>query len=178
MKESWETVEGMGSKSSLSMPALQVEEGMETKLHVVSCYAPTRSASRQVKDVFFQDLESILAAIPAGEKYVILGDFKAYVWSRECVGDRWRLVRGPHGYGVFNDAGKELLSFLSVHWATVCNTWFAKKAIHQQAWQHPKSKQWSCIDYVIMSQSDRRMCLDLAVKRGAECNTDHQCVCV
>ena len=29
-----------------------------------------------------------------------------------------------------------------------------------------------------MSQSDRRMCLDLAVKRGAECNTDHQFVCV
>ena len=29
-----------------------------------------------------------------------------------------------------------------------------------------------------MSQSDRRMCLDVAVKRGAECNTDHQFVCV
>ena len=29
------------------------------KLHVVSCYAPMRVASRQVKDAFFQDLESI-----------------------------------------------------------------------------------------------------------------------
>ena len=30
------------------------------------------------------------------------------------------------------------------------------------------------IDYVIMNQRDRRMCLDVIVKRGAECNTDHQ----
>ena len=87
-----------------------------------------------MKDAFFQDFESILAAIPTGEKYVILGDFNAHVESRECVGDRWGSVRGPHGYGVINDTGKDLLSFLSVHWATVCNTWFAKKAIHQQTW--------------------------------------------
>ena len=68
---------------------LQVGEGMKTKLHVVSCYAPTRAASRQVKDAFYQDLESILAAIPTGEKYVILGNFNAHVGSRECVGGRW-----------------------------------------------------------------------------------------
>ena len=150
---------------------------MKIKFHVVSCYAPTRAASRQVNDAFYQDLESILAAIPTREKYVILGDFNVHVGSRECVGDQWGSVRGLHGYGVINDAGKELLSFLSVHRATVCNTWFAKKAIHQQTWQHPKSNQWSCIAYVIMSQSDRRMSLDIAVKRGAECNTDHQFVC-
>ena len=85
-------------------------------------------------------------------------------------------MRGLHGYGVINDAGKDL-SFLSVHLATVFNM-CAKKAIQQQTWQHPKFKQWSCIDYVIMSQSDRRICLDVAVKRGAECNRDHKFVCV
>lgn len=30
---------------------------------------------------------------------------------------------------------------------------------------------------MIMHQSDRRMCLDAEVKRGAECNTDHQFLC-
>ena len=88
---------------------------MKTKLLVVSCYAPTRAASREIKDIFFQGLESILAAILRGEKYVILGDFNAHVGSRECVGDRWGSVRGSHGYGVINDTGKDLLSFLSAH---------------------------------------------------------------
>ena len=41
-------------------------------------------------------------------------------------------------------------------------------------WQHPKSKQRSCIDYVIMRECDRRMWSDVTVKRGGECNTDHQ----
>ena len=85
-------------------------------------------------------------------------------------------MRGPHGHGSLNEAGKELLSFLSINDATVCNTWFEKKAIHKQTWQHPKSKQWHCIDYAIMKRAHRRKCLDVAVVRGAECNTDHMMV--
>ena len=98
------------------------------------------------------------------------------VWGPGSV---WgELVRGPLGYGVINDAGKSFSLFSLSIGPLLCNMWFVKKAMHQQTWQHPKSKQWSCIDYVIMSQSGRRMCLDIAVKRGAECNTDHQFVCV
>ena len=48
---------------------------------------------------------------------------------------------------------------------------------YKQTWQHPKSKQWSCIDFVITHQRDRRMCVDPSVRRGAECNTDHQMLC-
>ena len=148
---------------------LQVGKGATGRLHVVSCYAPTRAASREAKDTFFQEIENILSAVLQGEKYVLMGDFNG---SRECVGDLWDGVRGPHGYGVVNDAGKELLSFLSIHQATVCNTWYTKRDIHKQTWQHPKSKQWSCTH-----QRDRRMCVDVSVKRGAECNTDHQMLC-
>ena len=40
-------------------------------------------------------------------------------------------------------------------------------------WQHPKSKEWYCIDYASVRQKDRKMCLDATVMRGAECHTDH-----
>ena len=83
----------------------------------------------------------------------------------------WNEVRGLHGCGVTNDAGKELLGFLPTQQVTVCKTWFQKKEIHRVIWQHPKSKQWSCIDYVIMRVCDSRVCSDVTVKRGAECNT-------
>ena len=72
----------------------------------------------------------------------------------------WWYERGPHGYGELNEAGKELLSFLSVNEATVCNTWFEKKAMQKQTWQHPKLRLWHCTDYAIMTKNDRRMCLD------------------
>ena len=80
----------------------------------------------------------------------------------------------PHGWGEVNEAGRELLSLLALNETTVCNTWFKKKDIDKQTWQHPKSKQWHCIDFAIIRQKDRRRCLDAAVKRGAECHTDHQ----
>ena len=46
--------------------------------------------------------------------------------------------------------------------------------IHRQTWQHPKSKRWHCIDYAVVRQKDRKLVLDAEVKRGAECQTDHQ----
>ena len=65
-----------------------------------------------------------------------------------------------------------VLVFLTAHQATACNTWF-QKDIHMATWQHPKSKSWFCIDYILMKQRDKKLYMDVAVKRGAECNTDH-----
>ena len=50
---------------------------------------------------------------------IILGDFNACVGSREQSGDQWSNVKGPHGYGEVNDAGRELLSFLALNEVTV-----------------------------------------------------------
>ena len=79
--------------------------------------------------------------------------------SSDVDGDIWDGVRGPHGYGRTNDAGKELLNFLCVNEVTICNTWFCKKDIYKQTLQHPKSKLWHCVDYAIMLQRDRSRCL-------------------
>jgi len=129
--------------------------GRNSFLHVLSCYAPTYGASREDKDAFLDQLQQVLSAVPSDECYVMLGDFNARVGSRTVEDDEWWYERGPHGHGVMNDAGRELLSFLSINEATVCNTWFMKKAIYKQTWQHPKSKQWHCIDYAIMRKVDR-----------------------
>lgn len=143
-------------------------------LHVISCYAPTFAANRTEKDEFFNDLQQILDEIPHEEPYLLLGDFNARVGSRNEKDDMWEHTRGPHGFAEANDAGKELLTFLSLNEATICNTWFTKRDIHKQTWQHPKSKKWHCIDFAIVRQRDRRRCLHTLVKRGAECHTDHQ----
>ena len=57
--------------------------------------------------------------------------------------------RGPYGFGELNDAGRELLSFLSSHEGMVCNTRFQKSNIYKQIWRHPKSGVWHCIDYIL-----------------------------
>ena len=87
-------------------------------------------------------------------------------------------MRGPHGHGIANDAGKDRAAgIFFMYEATVYNTWFKKLDIQKQTWQHPKSKYWHCIDYTIMRQKDHGRCLDATVKRGVECK-DHQLLCV
>ena len=85
------------------------------------------SARRAEKDKFYNELQQALATIPSDQSYVILGDFNARVGSRGGNDDPWCNVRGPHGYGESNDAGRELLAFLETNVAFVCNTWFEKK---------------------------------------------------
>ena len=110
-------------------------------LHVLSCYAPTFAAKSEDKDNFFNHLQDAISSIPSNESNVLLGDFNAHVGSR-TVDDQWCDERGPFGYGELNEAGEELLSFLPTNGATVSNTWFMKKNIHKQTWQHPKFQKW------------------------------------
>ena len=104
-----------------------------------------------MKDEF---LHEALATIPPNELYIMLGDFNARVGSRNDTNVPWSRVKGPHDYGSTNDAGEELPMFLSMTEANVCNTWFQKRDISKQTWQHPNSKQWHCIDYAIMRLKD------------------------
>ena len=71
--------------------------------------------------MFYNSLQKALASIPSADCYILLGDFNACVGSR-TADDRWWYERGLHGYGKLNEAGQELLSFLSTNEATICNT--------------------------------------------------------
>ena len=60
---------------------------MGGRLYVVSCNVPTRAASREEEENFFQDAENIICSLPKGERYVLLGNFNAHVHSIEIIGD-------------------------------------------------------------------------------------------
>ena len=71
-------------------------------------------------------------------------------------------MRGRHSVGQMNEAGEVLLQ---------------KKSIHKYTWQHPGSKQWHYIDYLIMRQRQRQMCCDVSVLRSADCTRNTSCHC-
>ena len=108
--------------SRIVSATLKVGSGSRDVLHVVTSYAPPFAASREEKDNFYSSMQEALTAIPSQECYVLLGDFNARVGSRMVDDDEWWDERSPHGLGILNEAGRELLSFLSVNEATVCNT--------------------------------------------------------
>ena len=106
----------------------------------------------------------------------MVGDFNARVGrtEREDSEETWNGVKGVHGVGRMNEAGADLLSFCALNELTIMNTCFQKKDIHKFTWQHLGSKQWHCIDYVIMRQWQRRLCRDVGVIQSADCWTDHK----
>ena len=144
-------------------------------IHLVSVYVPTFHAPQQVKDDFFADVQMVLDKVPENGILVILGDWNARVGSQQ-VNHQWEGVLGKHGVGNANEAGLFLLSFCSTNSLSIINTFNEKNDIHKQTWQHPGTKVWHCIDYVIMRQSQRRNCEDAQVMRSAECWSDHRMV--
>ena len=141
-------------------------------LHLVSVYAPTFRAPQQVKDDFFEDVQRVIDKVPERDILMIVGDWNARVGS-QLSDDQWEGVLGKHGLGRANEAGLFLLSFCSTNNLSIMNSFFEKKNIHKQTRQHPGTKAWHCIDFVIMRQNQRRCCVDAQVMRGAECWSDH-----
>ena len=129
MEESRQTVEGMGFEGSLSL-STGGRSRVEREAACGVLLRTHKNCEKRCEVAFFQDMECFLSSVPSGEKYLLLGDFNVRVGSREYVRDQWGSERGPHGYRATNNAAKELLSFLSIHQATVCNTWYKKMAIY------------------------------------------------
>ena len=57
------------------------------------------------------------------------------------------------GIGHLNKNGERLLTFCALHELCIINTMFAMKSVYQYTWQHPGTKIWHCIDYVLMHHS-------------------------
>ncbi|XP_065195630.1 craniofacial development protein 2-like [Sycon ciliatum] len=166
----------------LTVAVLRFVSGRSRKsvnLHVIACYAPTFRAKRSVMDSFFNDLQRAIQDVPGEDKFVLLGDLNARVGSRQSgIADDWQGVRGLHGFVEYNESGAELLLFLHMNDAAVCNTWFQKRAFHKQSWQYPRTKQWHAIDFIIMHHKDRRLCRDCRVVLNGDCGSDHRMVCL
>ena len=175
--EVWEPV-----SSRVVSARLKLSDGLEGRVSGKKCpvycsdvsvYAPTHRASQEDKDHFFDDLQRVLDGISADDVLLIMGDLNARVGA-EDDGGAWDGVCGRHGVGCRNESGEALLSWCALNGLVVMNTMFEKKKIHKYTWQHPRSKQWHCIDYVIMRQRQRGLCCDVSVLRAADCWTDHK----
>ena len=73
----------------------------------ISVYAPTDDSSQEIKDGFYEKLQSVVDKTPRGEKLVILGDLNARVGNNN---DGWKEVLGTHGEATRNGNGRDFWS--------------------------------------------------------------------
>ena len=102
-----------------------------------------------------------------------MGDFNARVGNNS---NTWPSVIGRHGSGNMNSNGLMLLSLCNEFELCITNTMFRLPNKYKGTWQHPRSKTWHIIDYVITRQSDQTDVKLTRAHRGTECWSDHRLV--
>ena len=137
-------------------------------------YAPTFKRPPEEKALFYDQLSEVLTAIPRLDRVFLLGDFNARVGRNQ---EAWPDVIGAHGPGDINEQGTLLLELCTCFGLCITNTCFSHADIHKGTWQHPRSKRWHLIDYIIVRQHYKSDVLDSGVRRSADCWTDHKMVC-
>ena len=77
---------------------------MSGKRHatIVSAYAYTITNTDDVKDKLYDDLDSVISAVPRTDKLILLGDFNARVGTDQQT---WEEVIGSEGVGKCNSNG-------------------------------------------------------------------------
>ena len=136
-------------------------------------YAPTMEAMDTVKEGFYEELQNIVDATDKRDVIMLMGDFNARVGADFHVHEK---CIGRYGFGKCNSNGELLLEFCSRNKLAITNTMFKHREVLKGTWQHPRSKHWHLIDYVITRQADRRAVLDTRVMRSADCSSDHRLV--
>ena len=143
-----------------------------TKLSVLVCYAPTEDANAEVKDAFYDQLQTALESVHAHDMLLILGDLNAKVGSDNTGREH---VMGKHGIGTINDNGERLADFCEENNLLIGGTLFQHKHIHKTTWTSPDgtTKKTKQIDHVIINRRWRSSLQDVRAYRGADVASDH-----
>ncbi|KAL9957540.1 hypothetical protein ACROYT_G039181 [Oculina patagonica] len=122
---------------------MQLPLGQKTNVTLISAYAPTMTNPNEIKDRFYEELDSLIASVPKSERLVILGDFNARVGTDHQA---WHRTIGKHGVGKCNSNGLLLLRLCASHDLVITNTMFRLPTRNKTSWMHPRSRHWHLID--------------------------------
>ena len=163
-------VEPTGGSERILRLSLHTSSGTA---NLLSIYAPTQMADSDIKDQFYDELESELSSIPRSEELFLLGDFNARVGSDR---EAWFDCLGPYGVGKMNDNGQRLLELCCNQGLCIGNTFFKGSLRRRVSWRHPRSGHWHQLDMIITRRSFIGSFLKVRSYHSADCDTDHAMV--
>ena len=140
-------------------------------LVLVAAYAPTSTATNEVIDTFYEQLEGVIQRVKPSDTLVFAGDLNAKLGANRID----PLVIGPHSIGTINDRGLRLLDFCHAHQLTSANTWFRKRLLHKVTWISRAGNARNAIDHILVRQKHLQQLVDCR-SYSAAFDTDHRLV--
>ena len=137
----------------------------------LSVYAPQSGLSDEVKDLFFDQLRSVTARIPASEFLIPCGDWNGYVGS---AGTGYREVHGGMGYGRPEPdvEGERILEYALAFDLLLGNTCFKKHDSHLITYKSGNIA--TQIDFILFRRTICKLDTDVKVIPGKEVALQHQ----
>ncbi len=143
------------------------------RMSVVVAYAPTEDAEEEVKDSFYESLQTIIDTIPKHDVLLVLGDMNAKIGADNEHHER---VMGKYGEGRRNGNGERFVEFCEENRFIIGGSIFDHKRIHKLTWKSPDGKTENQIDHVTINAKWRRTLRDVRVRRQADVGSDHYLV--
>jgi len=143
------------------------------KVTIIQCYAPTNVADSEIKDDFYEQLQSTIDKAPKRDMKILMGDLNAKVGTDNTNKET---IMGRHGTGEQNENGEMLTEFCTFNDLVIGGTLFPHKNIHKTTWTSPDGKTENQIDHITIGRKWRRSLHDVRVKRGADAASDHHLV--
>ena len=135
----------------------------------VSVYAPQSGRPAAEKDLFYDQLNAVVAKIPLSEVLIPGGDWNGHVGSTAAGFEE---VHGGFGYGERNEEGGRILDFAVAHDLIIGNTWFKKRLNHLITYE--SGDHSTQIDFILFRRSLRKLIQDVKVIPGEECFPQHR----
>ncbi|CAH8550340.1 unnamed protein product [Schistosoma guineensis] len=142
-------------------------------MNIIQCYAPTNDSNDDIKDQFYERLQSIIEKCPRKDLTILMGDLNAKV-GIDNTG--YEDIMGRHGLGERNENGERFANLCVFNKLVIGGTIFPHKRIHKATWISPDHTTENQIDHICINKKIRGTMEGVRTSRGADIASDHHLV--
>ena len=119
------------------------------KLSIIQCYAPTNEAEEETKDVFYEQLQTVVDKVLKHDLPLVMGDINAKVG---CNNQGRESYMGRFGTGEMNENGELFADFCGLNNLVIGRTIFRHRNIHKNTWVSPDRKTTNQIGHIAINK--------------------------
>lgn len=140
------------------------------KFTVIQTYAPTNDADSVEREVFYEQLQSVLSDTPKPNLLIFIEYMNAKVGKRATTNIN---AFGNEACGDMNEKGQFFMTFFKMNNLVISGSFFKQKDIHKLMWVSPDGWTKNQIDHVTVNNMFKWSLLNVRVKRRAGLASDH-----
>ncbi|VDP76110.1 unnamed protein product [Schistosoma mattheei] len=140
---------------------------------VIQCYAPTNHSNNDIRDQFYERLQSIILKCPRKDLTILMGDLNVKVGTDNTG---YEDIMGRHGLGERNENRERFVNLCAFNKLVIGGTIFSHKRIHKATWISPDHTTQNQIGHIFINKTFRRTMEDVRTRRGADIPSDHHLV--